>query len=327
MKAVVAQSPGGPEALQIAEVDEPTLAAGEVKIRVKAFGLNKAESYYRSGNYGSFVPNRALGIEAVGEVVEDTTGQHEPGRKVATAMGGLMFQRHGGYSEFVVVNASNVVTLDSKLDYGILAALPESYLTVWGALDHNLKITKGQSILVRGATSAVGLAAVAYANARGLTVVATTRRQESADLLKKFGAAHIIIDDGAVADKVRKLYPKGVDGALEVVGAATVKDTLKAVRNWGEVVVIGLLGGPPILESFDLMDDLPNTVKLSFFSSGMLGTESLPLQDCPLDWIAGRIEVGKMPNTVAATFSIDDIQKAHELLDAGTAGGKIVVTI
>ncbi len=326
MKAVIAQQTGGPEVLQLVDIDQPEIKAGEVKIKVHAFGLNKAESYYRSGNYGTFVPGQALGIEAVGEVAQDSTGQFRTGQKVATAMGGMMFTRHGGYAEYITVNASNVIAIDSAIGYTELAALPEAYLTVWGALDKNMGIQPGESLLVRGATSSVGMAALAYAKHLGVSVVATTRNAASVAKLESIGADHVIVDDGTIADKVRTIYPQGVDYALEVVGAATVKDSLKSIRPWGEVVVVGLLSGPPIIDSFNLMGDLPGTVKLSFFSSGILGTPALPLANSPVNAIAQKVHNGSMPSTLAKVYNIADIQDAHRQLDAGKLNGKIVVT-
>jgi len=326
MKAVIARSPGGPEVLELTDIEPPTVQDDEVEIRVHAFGLNKAESYYRSGNYGTLVPGQALGIEAVGEVIRDPSDRLRPGQRVATAMGGMMFSRHGGYAERIAVKASNVVTIHADLSAKELAALPEAYLTVWGALDKNLGIAAGETLLVRGATASVGMAAVAYAKARGLTVIGTTRSEAKKDRLLAIGADHVIIDNGQVDQQVRQLVPDGVDNAVEVIGAATVKDTLKTVRRWGQVAVIGLLGGPPIVESFNLMSDLPNTVRLSFFSSGLLGSDALPLNTSPLDWVATQVSLGAIPSTLAQTFTVADIQDAHRLLDSGDANGKIVVT-
>jgi NADPH2:quinone reductase len=326
MRAVVAREPGGPEVLQLVEIEAPMAREGEVEIRVRAFGLNKAESYYRAGNYGRFVPGQALGIEAVGDIVKDPSGRFAPGQRVATAMGGMMFSRHGGYAEHIAVSASNVVAIQADLPVERLAGLPEAYLTVWGALDKNLEIRAGQTLLVRGATSSVGLAAVAYGKARGLTVIGTTRNPASMSQVRGAGADQVVVDDGSVHARVRELVPGGVDAALEVVGAATVKDTLKAVRPWGQVAVVGLLGGPPVIGSFDLMGDLPNTVRLSFFGSGLLGSAALPLDESPLDWVAAQVAAGRMPDTVARTFAVEHIREAHRLLDSGEAGGKIVVT-
>ncbi|MCF6264872.1 MAG: zinc-binding dehydrogenase [Xanthomonadales bacterium] len=328
MKAVIAKKIGGPEVLQLVDIDQPVTQEGEVKIQVKAFGLNKAESYYRSGNFATFVPDQALGIEAVGEIIEDPSGTFNIGQKVATAMGGMMFSRHGGYAEYITVKASNVIAIDSDLSYKELAALPEAYLTVWGALDKDLKITAGETLLVRGATSSIGLTAVIYAKLRGLTVIATTRNPNSIDRLKLIGSDHVIIDDGHIHEKIKSIAPEGVNSAIEIVGAATIKDTLKSIRPWGHVVVVGLLGGSPVLESFNIMGDLPgSSVKLSWFSSGLLGTEDLPLRGNPLNYIANQVVSGAIPSTITKTFSLEDTQEAHRLLDNDGANGKIIITL
>lgn len=324
MKAIIATQAGSPEVLTIIDTNEPTAQENEVKIRVKAFGLNKAESYYRAGHFGQLNPELALGIEAAGEVISDASGTYNVGDKVVTAMGGMMFARHGGYAEIIAVNKTNVKKIDSDIDYPTLASLPELYSTAWGALDKTLNIQAGETLLVRGGTSAVGLAALTYAKAKGLTVFATTRNKDKVEFLKAMGADKVIIDDGKVGEAVRTICPEGVDKALEVVGASTVVDTMKAIRPWGEVTVIGLLGGAPVLENFGLMSDLPSSVKLSFFQSGMLGNE-LPLEMSPIDWVAQQIKSGKMPSIISEIFEYDEIRKAHSLMDANQANGKLVV--
>jgi NADPH:quinone reductase len=323
MKAIIASKPGGPEVLKIIETEEPKSQTGEVKIRVRAFGLNKAESYYRSGAYGIFNSELALGYEAVGEVVEDSSGTFEVGQRVATAMGGMMLARHGGYAKFITVNLNNVI----RISFEELAALPEAYLTIWGALDKSLRIREGQTLLVRGATSSIGLTAVTYAKMRGLNVIATTRTAEGSEKLKSSGADYVVIDNGEVHASVKSIVSEGIDNAIEIVGAATLLDTAKCIKHWGEVVVVVLLGGPPILKSFNLMMDLPNTVKLSFFNSQLLGTEVLPLRKSPLNMIAEQVATGSIPSTLAKVYYFEDIQEAHKVLDSGKAGGKIVVKI
>ena len=236
MKAVIAKQPGGIDVLELVDIDEPSPNEDEVKIRVRAFGLNKAESYYRNGNYGTFIPNQALGIEAVGEVVEDPSNHFRVGQKVATVMGGLMFSRHGGYAEYIVVNRNNSVAINSTLNFTELAALPQVYLTVWGALDGNLQIAKGETLLVRGATSALGMAALTYAKARGLQVIATTRNEQSREKLKELGADHVIIDTDDIHSQIKDIVPSGIDKALEIVGAIA-----KTAKNRGGNVVINAL--------------------------------------------------------------------------------------
>lgn len=326
MKAYVIERAGGPDVLTLRDIPSAEPGADEVLVRVKAFGLNRAEVYRRMGQMGPISGPVVPGIEAVGEVLRDPSGAFRPGQRVATAMGGLQFSRNGSYAEQVTVLRNNVISLDdTSLSWEELAALPEAYLTVWGALDRSLSIQPGQTLLVRGATSSVGQAAVAYAKARGLRVIASTRSASNRDRLVQIGADEVLIDNGAIAAQVRDIVPAGVDAALEVVGASTLRDSIKAVRPFGGVSVIGLLGGPPVLESFHLMQDLPGAVRLNFFGSGLLGSADMPLDASPLQWIAEQVAAGRMPSLRSGTFDFDDVRRAHGLIESNRALGKLVV--
>ncbi|AKA23583.1 zinc-binding dehydrogenase [Pseudomonas chlororaphis] len=328
MKAYVIEQPGDAQALQLQDIPSPEPKQDEVQIRVRAFGLNRAETYLRAGKMGEITAPRVPGIEAVGEVIHDPAGVFRTGQRVATAMGGLQFGRNGSYAEQVTVLRDNVVSLDgSTLSWEELAALPEAYLTIWGALDKSLAIQPGQTLLVRGGTSSVGMAAIAYAKARGLTVIATTRSAANSQRLRDMGADQVVIDSGEIAQRVRELAPAGVDAALEVVGAATLRDTLKTVRPFGAVSVIGLLGGAPVLEQLHLMQDLPGAVRLNFFPSGLLGTAAMPLKDSPLAWIAEQVAAKRMPSIRARTFAFDEVRQAHRLMESDRALGKLVVVL
>lgn len=328
MKAYVIDRPGGPEALQLRDIASPDAGAEEVQIRVRAFGLNRAEAYLRAGKMGPITAPRVPGIEAVGEVIHDPAGRFRVGQRVATAMGGLQFGRNGSYAEQVTVLRDNVIALDNTdLPWDELAALPEAYLTVWGALDRRLAIQSGQTLLVRGATASVGLAAVAYAKARGLKVIATTRSADNSARLREVGADEVIVDGGEIAAAAREIVPAGVDAALEVVGASTLRDTVKTLRPFGAVSVIGLLGGPPVLEQFHLMQDLPGAAAVSFFPSGLLGTAAMPLRDSPLPWIAAQVAAGRMPSLRTETFEFDQVRRAHSVMESNRALGKLVVRV
>ena len=328
MKAYVIEKVGGPDVLQLTDIAVPEPGADELQIRVRAFGLNRAEVYRRLGKMGPISGPVVPGIEAVGEVIRDPAGVFRTGQRVATAMGGMQFSRNGSYAEQVTVLRQNVVSLDdSDLPWDELAALPEAYLTVWGALDRSLAIKAGDSLLVRGATSSVGLAAVTYAKARGLRVIATTRSAANRQRLHQMGADDVVVDTGEIAHQVREIVPTGVDAVLEVVGASTLRDSIKAVRPFGNVSVIGLLGGPPVLEQFHLMQDLPGAVHLNFFPSGILGTPAMPLHESPLPWIAGEVAAGRMPSLRSNTFDFDDVRRAHSLMESNRALGKLVVRV
>ena len=308
MKAYVIEQAGGPEVLGLRDVPAVAATADEVRIRVRAFGLNRAEMYLRTGKMGPITGPRVPGIEAVGEVIDDPSGTFRSGQRVATAMGGMQFTRNGSYAEEVTVLRSNVIDLSgTSLSWESLAALPESYLTVWGALDRLIVNGPASTLLVRGATASVGLAAVAYAKARGMNVIATTRSGANEQRLREVGADEVVVDDGEIASNLRAVAPDGIDLALEVVGAATLRDTVKALRPFGTVVVIGLLGGPPVLDKLHLMQDLPNATRLTFFPSGLLGTAAFPLANAPLQWVAGQIAAGRMPSLGVQTFDFDDV--------------------
>jgi len=327
MKAVIITKPGGVDELQLQDVEEPATPDGYVKIRTKAFGLNRAETYFRAGNMGEITEPRIPGIEAVGEVVEDKSGKFRAGQKVITAMGGLMLARHGSYAEFVIAPVSNVLAVETQLPWQELAALPEAYLTVWGALDKILAIQKKQSLLVRGGTTTLGLAAMTYAKAKGLKVVATTRDVANKERLTSIGADHVIIDDGNIAEKVRAIFPDGVDCALEIVGIATIKDTLNAIKPFGRLCVVGVLTGPPVFDNFNLMSDLPNTVQISFFSSGLFGAPQMPLSESPIQWIADQVENKKMPSLISKVYAFDQIREAHQTMEKNQILGKAVIII
>src|SRR5215471_11179148 len=135
MRAIVITKPGGAEVLQIQELPEPVVADGEVLIRVRAFGVNHAETHMRKGEWPEATP--VSGIEAVGTVVTDPSGTLAEGTRVLTIMGGLGRTRNGSYAEYTVAPATNVVTVETSLDWADLAAIPESYATAWLALRGN----------------------------------------------------------------------------------------------------------------------------------------------------------------------------------------------
>jgi NADPH2:quinone reductase len=175
MRAAIVEQPGGPEVLQIKEIPVPSPRPGWVLIRVKAFGLNRSEMYTRQGHSPRVRFPRVLGIECVG-VVEDGGGTDlAPGQKVAAVMGEMGRAYDGGYAEYTLVPASQVMPLTTDLPWATLAAIPETFLTAWGSLVEALDVQAGQKLLIRGGTSALGMAALGLAKDMGLYVAATTR--------------------------------------------------------------------------------------------------------------------------------------------------------
>jgi NADPH:quinone reductase len=325
MKAIVITAYGGPEVLSVAELPDPVPAAGEVLIRVRAFGLNHAETYMRSGAWGKVA--QVTGIECVGTVEADPNGRLAAGTPVIAILGGMGRTRNGSYAELVTVPAGNVVPVSTALPWTDLVALPEVYATAWAGLHQNLGLRPGQTVLVRGATSALGQAAVNIAAEDGVTVIATTRSAGRADLLRDIGAAFVLIDDGALADQVVRLNLL-VDGVFDLVGNSALRDSLRIARPGGRVCQLGFLGGLEPLAEFNPIADVPTGVQFSFYGSAfVLGTESFPLADIPLHEMITKAESGRYRAKPVKVFGFEEIVEAHRAMEQGLAGGKMVVTV
>jgi NADPH2:quinone reductase len=323
VRAIVITEPGGPDVLQAKEVADPVPSAGEVLIRVKAFGVNHAETHMRKGEWPEAMP--ISGIEAVGTVAHDPSGALAEGTKVITLMGGLGRTRNGSYAEYVVAAATNVVPIDTALEWTDLAALPESYATAWSTLHANLELRPEHTLVVRGATSALGQAALNIAHELGATVIATTRRDERAELLRSLGADHVVIDGGSIAQQVRELIPAGVDRLLDLVGNRVLRDSFRAVRPGGRICQAGFLGGLEPVDDFSPIVDMPSGVQFSFFGSFELGTEAFPLSAIPFQAIVERAETGRYHARPMKVFSFEDVTEAHRLIECNEAAGKLVV--
>ena len=323
MRAIVITEPGGPEVLQVQEVADPVPGDQEILIAVKAFGVNHAETHMRKGEWPEATP--ISGIEAVGTVVKDPSGTLAEETKVLAIMGGLGRTRNGSYAEYTAAPAANVAVIETSLDWTELAAIPESYATAWLALHGNLELRAGQSLLVRGATSALGQAAVNIASDLGALVIATTRREDRAGLLRSLGAEGVVIETGAIAGEVRRLVPDGVDRVLDLVGNSVLRDSLQAVRAKGRVCQAGFLGGLGPVADFLPAFDMPSGVQFSFFGSFEVGTAAYPISAIPFRDIVTKAEAGVYQAKPVRVFAFEEIAEAHQVMEAGEAAGKLVV--
>lgn len=322
MRAIVLDGPGAPEALQIRDVPRPGASRGQVLIEVRAFGLNRSELHFRQGlgSFGSFP--RVPGIEAVGVVVEAPGGEFEPGTQVAALMGGMGRTIDGGYAEYVVVPAASVVPFTSTLDWAVIGAVPEMLQTAHGSLTTGVDARPGDTLLTRGGTSSIGLALAVIAKQRDITVISTTRSAEKAHVLEAAGVDHVVIDDGAIADAVRRIVPDGVSGAVELVGAPTLRDTLRATAVHGTVCFTGMLSDQWTVPDFYPLDYLPNGVRLTAYSG-----EASDLPAAVLQEFLDAVEAGRVAVPLGRVYAFDDIVQAHADMESGAAPGKLVVTV
>jgi NADPH:quinone reductase-like Zn-dependent oxidoreductase len=326
MKAIVRAAYGGPEQLHVREVPMPAPGPNDVLVRVRAFGLNRAEQYFREGRWGEV--HAISGIECVGEVQFDPSGRLPAGQSVFALMGGMGRSIAGSYAEFACVPASNVVPLRSSLDWASLAAIPESYATAWACLMDNLALQAGQTLLVRGCTSALGQAALNIARHAGARVIGSVRTNDRAERARELGAQWVFVEDESLPERVRDVSPAGLDAVLDLVGATTVLGSLQLLRRGGRVCWAGFLGGGAPIERLDPLQHLASGRQLSFFASAFVfGTPEYPLHEIPFQRLVDDVASGAYQAAPARVFAFDDIQRAHGLLDQQAAGGKIVVVV
>ncbi|MFI2652065.1 zinc-binding dehydrogenase [Micromonospora fulviviridis] len=325
MKAIRLDGPGSYEVLTPREAPRPVVQPGWVRIQVKAFGVNESEVTSRRGESSpDFTYPRILGIECVGivdAVAEDST--LEVGQQVATMMGGMGRSIDGSYAEYTLVREENVIPFTSDLPWGVLGALPEMFQTAYGSLHTGLALEPGQSILIRGGTSTVGLSAIALAHELGAHIIATTRNPERADLLHRHGADEVLIDNGNLAEHVRKTHTGGLDAALELVGLDVLPDTLRTLRLGGIGCFTGALSGVWTLKEFSPFAVIPNGVRLTRYAG--------QASDLPADVFAAQLDAiaaDRISPAIAATYQgLAGVADAQRALESGHTPGKHVVTL
>jgi len=192
--------------------------------------------------------------------------------------------------------------------------------TAYGSLTIGLDIQAGQSLLIRGGTSSVGMAAALLAKQRGLSVLSTTRQPERAESLRALGVDHVLIDTGQIADQVRSIWPAGVDTALELVGTPTLPDTLKATTLHGVVCFTGMLSNQWLVPNFYPIGYIPRGVRLTAY-----GGEASDLPAQVLQSFLDMVAAGQMKVPLYWTYRLDEIVTAHADMEANRATGKLVV--
>lgn len=322
MKAIVVEQAGNPNVLQIKDVPCPQSQPGWVLINVKAFGLNRSEMFTRQGHSPNVKFPRILGIECVGVVVEAPETNFQPGQKVAALMGGMGRDFDGSYAEYTCVPKKCVFPIESELNWSILAAIPEMFQTAWGALTKGLEVRAGQTLLIRGGTSSIGLTATHLAKTIGLTVISTTRNTAKVETLKANGVDHVIIDNGAIANSVRDIFPQGVDRVLELVGTAALIDSLKTVTPGGILCMAGCLGNEWMLKEFFPPAAIPHTAKLTVYGGGPNDLSPVDLQNFIDGLAAGRNQIN-----IDRVFHFDEIVEAHSYMESNQATGKLVILV
>lgn len=322
MRAVQLDSPGPPEALQVRELPVPDPPNGWVRIRIEAFGLNRSELHLRLGFATNATFPRVPGIECAGTIDESTTTSFVRGEKVVAMMGGMGREYDGGYGEFAIVPASQVIAIDTDLPWEIVGAIPEMLQTAYGSLTTGLDLQSGQMLLIRGGTSSVGMAAATIAGQIGAKVISTTRQQARLAELAAHGVHHPLLDGGSIATDVREIVPNGADAVLELVGTNTLRDSLRATRVGGTVCFTGMVSNEWTIRDFYPIDFIPTGVRLTAYSGEASDLPREVLQRFLDDVATGRASV-----RIHRVFAMDEIVEAHRIMESNAAIGKMVVRV
>ena len=338
MKAVRIHQFGGPEVLIYEDAPDPQLRKDQVLVRVKACVLNHLDVWVRKGLPGVKLPH-ILGSDIAGEVVE--AGEYVSGFKAgqrvlvapmhfcghcAKCVGGLQNQCReftvlgngvdGGNCELIAVPAANVIPIPDTLDFNQAASVPLVFLTAWHMLVGRAQVRAGQTVLVLGASSGVGIAAIQIAKLFHCRVITTAGDESKLEKARSLGADYGINHyKQKISDEVRKITNKeGVDIVVEHVGAATWDESVKSLKSGGALVTCGATTGPQV--GIDLRHLFARQLTLLGSYMGTMGE---------LHEVLGHVFAGRLKPVVDRAFSLSEIRAAHEHLEKSQMFGKIVV--
>lgn len=340
MKAVRIHQFGGPEVLQCEDIPDPQLRKDQVLVRVKACALNHLDLWVRKGLPGVKLPH-ILGSDIAGEIAEvgEYLGGFTAGQRVIVApmhycghcvkcLAGLQNQCReftvlgngvgGGNCELIAVPARNVIPIPDSFDFVQAASVPLVFVTAWHMLVGLAGVRPGQTVLILGASSGVGIAAIQIAKLFRCRVITTAGNEEKLEKARALGADHGINHyKQKISEEVRKLTNKeGVDIVVEHVGAATWDESVRSLKTAGTLVTCGATTGPNV--SIDLRHLFARQLRLLGSYMGTMGE---------LREVLGHVFAGRLKPVVDRTFPLSEVRAAHEYLEKSQMFGKVVLTL
>ncbi|HEY4234000.1 MAG TPA: zinc-dependent alcohol dehydrogenase family protein [Lacipirellulaceae bacterium] len=319
---------GGPEVLKIEQTDLKQPGRGEVRIAVKALGLNRAESMFRTGKYleEPVFPAR-LGYEAAGTV--DAVGEGVHGIKVGDAVSTIPAfsqNQYGVYGDTAIVPAHAVAKHPASLSWVEAAAIWMQYATAYGALVEIANLKAGDTLLIPAASSSVGLAASQIAKSIGATPVALTRRSNKRSALLELGAAHVVAteEQDLVAEVGKLTGGKGARVVFDPVGGPTVAKLAAAMAEHGMLILYGALSTEPT--PVPLMELLGKLLTIRGYVLFEIVGDPKRMERTK-KFIVEGLTSGKLKPIIAKTFPFEQIVEAHRYLESNQQIGKIVVTV
>ncbi|HUL40625.1 MAG TPA: NAD(P)H-quinone oxidoreductase [Burkholderiales bacterium] len=325
MRAVEIGAYGGPEVLKLASRPVPAPKAGEVLIKVAASGVNRPDLLQRQGHYAPPPGASDLpGLEIAGTIA--TVGEKVSGWQVGDSVCALL--AGGGYAEYCAVPASQCLPVPKGLSLVEAASLPETFFTVWSNVFERAAIQPGETLLVQGGTSGIGVVAIQMARAFGHRVFATAGSAEKCAACVALGAERAInykTEDFAEIIK-NSTGGKGVNVILDMVGGDYIPRELKALADDGRIVMIAYLGGSKA--TVDLGEILRRRLTITGSALRARPVEfKARIANALRDNVWPLIESGKIKPVVYATFKLADASNAHRLMESGVHIGKIVLVV
>lgn len=324
MKAVVITRPGGPEVLEVREVETPEPVGDLVRVRVRAAGINRADLLQRAGGYAAppEAPADIPGLEFAGEV--DALGplvrSSKPGQRVMGLAGG------GGQAEYILVHEGLLVEIPENLDFAQAAGIPEVFMTAHDALFTQAALQMGERVLIHAAGSGVGTAAIQLAHAIGATVFGTSRTPSKLERAKPLGLDVALSDQNFVTEVKRLTNGAGVHVVLDFIGASYMAQNLEALGMWGRMVFLATLGGAQASVNLGLImarriQIRGSTMRTRTLEEKLAVTRRFATQVLPL------LASGTVKPIIEQVYPMSEIAEAHRVMGENKNFGKLVVAV
>jgi len=324
MRAVVITRPGGPEVLEVQEVEKPEPVGDYVRVRVRASGVNRADLLQRAGGYPAPAgwPANIPGMEFAGEVdaVGPLVQMWKPGQRVMGLAGG------GGQAEYILTHEGLLVEIPDKLDFVQAAGVPEVFMTAHDALFTQAGLQMGERLLVHAVGSGVGTAAIQLAHAAGVTTFGTSRTPSKLEKAKELGLDFGTSDKNFAEEVKRLTDSKGVHVVLDFIGGAYLEQNLEALTTWGRIVFLATMGGTQGNVNIGMLMNK----RLTMFGCTMRTRtleEKLAVRRRFATGVLPLLASGKVKPIIEQVYALENVGEAHKVMGENRNFGKLIVRV
>jgi putative PIG3 family NAD(P)H quinone oxidoreductase len=324
MRAAIITRPGGPEVLEIHDVEMPEPAGEQVRIRVRASGINRADLLQRAGRYpappGS--PPNIPGLEFAGEV--DTIGpmvrMWNPGQRVMGLVGG------GAQAEYILSHEGLLVEIPQNLDFVQAAGIPEVFMTAHDALFTQASLQMGERVLIHAVGSGVGTAAIQLAHAAGAMTFGTSRTPHKLELAKELGLDVGLSDQNFAAEVNNLTKGEGVHVVIDFIGAPYMEQNLQALAMWGRLVFLATMGGVQANVNIGMLMGKRLSMRGVTMRTRTLA-EKLAVTHRFAEGVLPLLASGKVKPIIEQVYPLEEISEAHRVMGENKNFGKLVVRV